>query len=181
MTVVRGAVLRGALAVALVAVVLSACGGGRALPVLDVRADAAGAEPPATGDVLVTGGWPTVAAFVAEAAADGEATVVNLFASWCDPCADELPLLLETSATTTGVRWLGVAIQDVPRNASPFVEEFDVVWPTVLDLEGSTLDALGGAVMPTTAFFDADGRLVGVVDGIVDEDRLARELAGIGA
>jgi cytochrome c biogenesis protein CcmG/thiol:disulfide interchange protein DsbE len=176
-----GTVVRAWLAVVVVAVVAAACGGGRALPELDLRAEAAGVEPPVAGDVLLEGGWPTVAAFVADAAADGQATVVNLFASWCEPCADELPLLLEASAGTSDVRWLGVAIQDVQRNAVPFVEEFEVVWPTVLDLEGSTLTALGGVVMPTTAFFDRDGRLVSVVDGILDEDRLTRELAGIGA
>lgn len=153
--------------------------GGRPLPDVDVAAAARGATAPDDGDVLVEGGWPEVAAFVAESAAAGEATVVNLFASWCAPCEEELPLLLAVSRTTPDVRWLGVAVEDVARNAEPFVAELDVTWPSVLDLDGSTHSELEGVVMPVTAFFDADGELVDMVRGILDERRLDEALARI--
>ena len=140
-----------------------------------------GVPAPADGDVLVEGGWPQVAAFVRESADSGRPSVVNLFASWCEPCEEELPLLLATSEADDGVRWIGVATSDVRRNAAPFVQQQAVTWPTVLDLDATTYDALLGRVMPTTAFFDAEGRLVDVVDGIVDEGRLATALDRAGS
>ena len=156
--------------------VLVGCG-GRELPDVDVEAAAQGAEVP--DGVLVEGGWPEVAAFVEESAGEGKATVVNMFASWCAPCEAELPLLLEVSATTPDVRWLGVASEDRRRNAEPFVERLEVTWPSVLDLDASTHVALESVAMPTTAFFDATGALRSVVIGELDGDRLDAELARI--
>lgn len=150
---------------------------GRPLPEVDVAADAEGAVPP--DGVLVDGGWPEVAAFVAESAAQDKATVVNIFASWCAPCERELPLLLATAEETPDVRWLGVASEDRREDAEPFVERLGVTWPSVLDPPASTHIALDGIAMPTTAFFDATGELRSVVIGELDEDELSVELARI--
>ena len=168
-----GSVLAVALAVA-VSAGLAGCG-GRDVPDVDVAAAGAGAEPPA--DVLVDGGWPEVAAFVDASAAEGRATVVNMFASWCAPCEAELPLLLEVSETTPGVRWLGVASEDRRQDAEPFVERLEVTWPSVLDLDASTHVALKSTAMPTTAFFDANGELRSVVIGELDAEELEANLA----
>lgn len=144
---------------------------------MDVAAAAQGAEVP--DGVLTDGGWPEVAAFVMDSAADGKATVVNMFASWCAPCERELPLLLEVSATTPDVRWLGVASEDRRRDAEPFVERMEVTWPSVLDLPATTHDALESLAMPTTAFFDASGQLQSVVIGELDAEELEAGLARI--
>ena len=160
-----------------VAFALTACTGGRDVPDVDVTTAAEGAEVP--DRVLVDGGWPEVAAFVAASAAEGKATVVNMFASWCAPCEAELPLLLEASQRTPGVRWLGVASEDPRRFAEPFVERLDVTWPSVLDLDASTHVVLESTAMPTTAFFDADGELRSVVIGDLDAEELRAELARI--
>lgn len=167
-------------ATVLVAVlVLVGCTASRDVPEVDVGAAAAGATAPA--GVLVDGGWPEVAAFVQDSAAAGRGTVVNIFASWCAPCERELPLLLERSQQTPDVRWLGVASEDLRRHAEPFVDRLEVTWPSVLDREASTHIALEGVAMPTTAFFDADGRLQSVVVGEMDAEQLDAGLARIGA
>ena len=151
--------------------------GGRQVPEVDVAAAAAGATAP-TG-VLEDGGWPEVAAFVTESAVRGQATVVNVFASWCAPCERELPLLLEVSAATPDVRWLGVASEDRRQDAEPFVRRLDVTWPSVLDPTATTHIALEAVGMPTTAFFDAEGDLVSVVVGELDAEQLDAELARV--
>lgn len=171
----RRRVARAAVAVAAV-VALSGCGGPE-VPDVDVRTAATGATAPTTE--LEPGGWPEVAAFVAAASAAGDATVVNLFASWCAPCERELPLLLATSTVTPGVRWVGVATEDLPEDAAAFVARMGVDWPSVLDREASVHVALEGIAMPTTAFFDADGELVSVVTGELDVEQLTDELARI--
>lgn len=162
-----------ALLAALVAGVLSACSGGTPPPDLDVAAAAEGGTAPEAPGELVDGGWSDAAAFVAAAAADGRPSAINLFASWCAPCEAELPLLLEASDERPEVAWLGIDSEDLPRErGEEFVERLEVDWPVLYDPTASVHIALEGRVMPVTAFFDADGELVEVVQGELDRARL---------
>lgn len=138
--------------------------------------------PLAVEDVDVRdGGWPEVEAFVAAAAAEGRPTVVNLFASWCAPCAEELPVLLTASDADPSVAWLGIASEDPPRDrAVEFVARQGVDWPVLYDPGASTHIALEGRVMPVTALFDDTGELVHVVQGQLDAGGLAELLARVG-
>ena len=52
----------------------------------------------------------------------GEVTVVNVFASWCIPCRDEHPLLVDLKEVT-GVRLFGINQADAPENARAFLAE----------------------------------------------------------
>ena len=53
---------------------------------------------------------------------EGQVTVVNVFASWCIPCRDEHPVLMEL-LRRTGVRLLGINQKDAPENARAFLTE----------------------------------------------------------
>lgn len=162
-----------ALLAVLVAAVLAACSGGSPLPDVDVAVAAADGSAPAAPGELVDGGWSDAAAFVAAAAADGRPSAVNVFASWCAPCEAELPLLLAASDDRPEVAWLGIDSEDVPRErGEDFVERLQVDWPVLYDPTASVHIALEGRVMPITAFFDADGELVEVVQGELDAPRL---------
>lgn len=120
---------------------------------------------PAPGAVLDPGGYAAVGAFVAREAAAGRPSVVNLFASWCPPCAREMPMIVEAAERETGIAFLGVAHLDREEDARRFVVEQDVRFTTVLDLDGDTAFAVGGRGMPTTVAFDREGRLVARVIG----------------
>jgi thiol-disulfide isomerase/thioredoxin len=168
---------RGLLPGVVLSVLLVACSGGPALPDLDVVADASGVAP-TVGGVLVDGGWGDAAAFVAAAAEEGRPSVVNVFASWCAPCVEELPLLLAASAADPSVAWLGIDSEDLPRErGEDFVADQSITWPVLYDPAASVHIALEGRVMPVTAFFGADGVLVDVVQGQLDEARLDDLLA----
>jgi len=52
----------------------------------------------------------------------GEVSVVNVFASWCIPCRDEHPLLVELKQAA-GVRLFGINQADAPENARAFLAE----------------------------------------------------------
>ncbi|MFT4744652.1 MAG: thiol-disulfide isomerase/thioredoxin [Nonlabens sp.] len=162
----------------LAATVLAGCA-GRSVPAVDVAAAAVGATSPMAGDVLIFGGWPQTAAFVQDASAAGDASVVNIFASWCAPCEAELPVLLAASENEPGVQFLGVASEDRVKEAAPFIERMAVTWPTILDLTATTHIAFEGIAMPTTAFFDVTGSLVSVVTGLLTPEMLADELSRI--
>jgi thiol-disulfide isomerase/thioredoxin len=127
-----------------------------------------GADPalaPALGSVLTDGGWAEAAAFVARSSAADRPTVINLFASWCGPCEREMPLLNDVAAREQGIEFLGVAHLDARRDAERFVAEQQVVFTTLLDLDGLVASAVGGRGLPVTVAFDRDGVMVGRVFG----------------
>ena len=134
--------------------------------------DADRALAPVVGSVLTDGGWPEASAFVARSADTGRPTVINLFASWCGPCEREMPLLNRVAAREIGTDFLGVAHLDARRDAERFVAEQQVVFTTILDLDGDVAAAVGGRGLPVTVAFDRDGRMVGRVFGELTEDSL---------
>ena len=127
---------------------------------------------PMVGSVLADGGWPEASAFVARSAATGRPTVINLFASWCGPCEREMPLLNRVAAREIGMDFLGVAHLDARRDAERFVAEQQVVFTTILDLDGEVAMAVGGRGLPVTIAFDRDGAMVGRFFGELTEDSL---------
>ena len=138
-----------------------------------VRVDGADvALAPSLGSVLTDGGWPEAAAFVARSADGDRPTVVNLFASWCGPCEREMPLLNRVADREIGMDFLGVAHLDARRDAERFVAEQQVVFTTILDLDGDVAAAVGGRGLPVTVAFDRDGVMLGRVFGELTEDSL---------
>jgi cytochrome c biogenesis protein CcmG/thiol:disulfide interchange protein DsbE len=93
--------------------------------------------------------------------APGVPTVVNLWASWCAPCREELPLVQQLADAADGrVRVLGVASLDGVRQAGSFADDAGVTFPSAFDADGEVMAALGINNLPYTLFLAADGSLV---------------------
>lgn len=95
----------------------------------------------------------------------GRPLLVNLWASWCGPCIEEMPELDRYAATqgTSGVQVIGIALDDQAA-VDAFLERIPVRYPILLDAPGPR-DAgvrLGNprGVLPYTALVSADGRLL---------------------
>jgi len=132
---------------------------------------------PELDSVLTDGGWDEAAAFVARNAAADRPTVINLFASWCGPCEREMPLLNRVADQESGVVFLGIAHLDARRDAERFVEEQQVRFTTILDLDGAVAAAVGGRGLPVTVAFDRDGVMVGRVFGELTDASLEELVA----
>ena len=93
--------------------------------------------------------------------APGVPTVVNLWASWCAPCREELPLVQDLADVATGrVHVVGVVSKDGVPQADSFATDAGVTFPSAYDRDGELMDQLGVNVLPFTYFVDADGALV---------------------
>jgi cytochrome c biogenesis protein CcmG, thiol:disulfide interchange protein DsbE len=91
------------------------------------------------------------------AALRGEVTLVNVFASWCIPCRDEHPLLVELKETT-GVRLFGINQADAPENAREFLQELGNPYDAVgADRDRRVSIDWGVYGVPETFVVDAHG------------------------
>jgi cytochrome c biogenesis protein CcmG, thiol:disulfide interchange protein DsbE len=97
----------------------------------------------------------------------GQPVVVNFWASWCIPCREEMPLLEKTwrAYKDDGVVFLGVNIKDAESDAKRFVEEFNITYPTVRDLDQSLTRKFGVRGLPETFFVDHRWTFIGAISG----------------
>jgi len=113
----------------------------------------------------------------------GTPVIVNFWASWCAPCAAEMPVFAQAARDLEGrVAFVGVDVQDRPEPALALARRTGVGYPLVEDPRGALYEALRGAGMPTTLFVDARGTVVYRRTGEVDAARLAdllREHLGV--
>ena len=90
--------------------------------------------------------------------AAGTPTVVNVWASWCGPCVEEMPLLEQVSADYAGrVRVLGVLTRDPTDGWSEIMTETGARYPSVRDDSGAVLAWTGSPGPPVTVFVRGDG------------------------
>lgn len=98
----------------------------------------------------------------------GKPTLVNLFASNCVPCVDEMPLLTSAQEANPDVTFVGVATQDDAAKAKALVEETEIAYSWALDPTGEFFYEAKGAGMPTTLLISADGEVLDSKTGAFD-------------
>ncbi|MGH3005860.1 MAG: redoxin domain-containing protein [Gaiellaceae bacterium] len=109
----------------------------------------------------------------------GKAVVLNFWASWCQPCKQEAPLLESAweRYRDEGLVVLGVDAQDLKSDARRFVERYGLTYPIAHDRNGVTLGRYGYNAFPETWFVDREGRLVGEhVRGEFTEEQLEENI-----
>lgn len=103
--------------------------------------------------------------------------VLNLWASWCEPCRFELPEIARYAKRAAGrVQVVGVITNDPNRTAAQsVVDDFGLRFPMVYDERAQVRKAVGALGIPTTLLVDAQGRVAYRYTGVqLDEAALAR-------
>ena len=115
------------------------------------------------------------------AALRGRPVVVNFWATWCQPCVREFPLLRAAAAAHKADRLavVGVLTGDRPGPARDFVRAQRATWPVALDPEATTATAWGAVGLPHTWFIRPDGTLASHQLGELTQASLDRQLAEI--
>jgi thiol-disulfide isomerase/thioredoxin len=163
------AVAAGIAAVAVAAVVLAGNGeGGRpASP----RSSGAPAVPEVAGPRLpaLAGTDPITGKTVALEDYAGKPVVLNVWASWCEPCNAEARVLAAFERKHPKAVLVGIDMQDSVAGAKAFYRRYGWTHPVIFDPSGTLAAKLSLLGMPTTIFLTGDrresSRIVGPVSG----------------
>ena len=109
---------------------------------------------------------------VDSAAFKGEVTLVNVFASWCIPCAEEAPLFVQLSKDKR-VHVVGINYKDSPDNARRFLGRYGNPYQAVgVDASGRTAINWGVYGVPETFIVGRDGRIAYKLVGPLTPDNI---------
>ena len=111
----------------------------------------------------------------------GRPVIVNFWASWCGPCVDEFPLLLNAAAAhrSSDLAVVGIVFRDRPEAARTFMSRMGASWPTAMDPGDAVATRFGIIGPPDTFFIDRNGVIVGRQIGQLGAADLEHGLAQI--
>ena len=154
-----------ALALALLsAAALSACGGG----------DSSGAAPDFS---LASSDGRTVAL----SARKGRVVLLNFWATWCDSCQEELPVLQKLQREHAGERFdlLAVSVDDDPSKAVPPFAAAHGLNFAILYADRKTMDAYAVRLLPTSYLIAPDGTVARRYVGPLDERAVENDILNL--
>src|SRR3954463_10002759 len=112
----------------------------------------------------------------------GKPVILNFWASWCDPCRIEAPLLEQAQhrLAARGGTVLGVTYRDASPAAQKFSRKFDLTYPRLRDAAGQLAKDYGTRALPETFVIDGSGHVAAIQRGMVDRRFLNDALAKVG-
>ena len=110
----------------------------------------------------------------------GKPVVLNFWATWCAPCAVEMPWLVDAHKKNPGVAFIAVSLDD--KTTAAYIPKYrktmNMKMPVWLGGTDADLTRFGvGPAMPSTVFIDEKGAIVGRVIGQLKKKDLEARLA----
>ena len=111
----------------------------------------------------------------------GAPVVINFWATWCQPCLAEHPVLLEGAKRykSRGVSFVGVLYDDDKELANRYVGKHGAAFPTLLDPGNLVAIDYGVVGVPETFFIDGSGMIRRKHTGPIDFQTLVETLEEI--
>jgi cytochrome c biogenesis protein CcmG, thiol:disulfide interchange protein DsbE len=123
--------------------------------------------------VLGAGGRSTLAAY------RGKVVVLNFWASWCEPCQIEAPMLehAQSDLSQHGATVLGVTYQDASPDSEGFVRRYHLTYPIVRDTTGDFARSYGTRQVPESFIINRQGKIVAISRGQIEQSFVNHALA----
>jgi cytochrome c biogenesis protein CcmG/thiol:disulfide interchange protein DsbE len=108
----------------------------------------------------------------------GSVVLLNLWTTWCPPCAQEMPALERFARENAGkVVVLGVDQGESAAAAAAFARAHGVTFPILLDEQQPYGRAYQGIGLPTSVIVARDGRIVRGIDGAMTIEQMRAAVA----
>ncbi|AOK92204.1 TlpA family protein disulfide reductase [Paenibacillus polymyxa] len=108
-----------------------------------------------------------------------KALVISFWASWCDPCRLEAPMLNELYSKykdDVDVYGINVTRYDRLEDVQKFSRSLDLKFPILLDEQGALFERFGGVAFPTHVMVDHHGQVREIIIGMLSEQELERKI-----
>ncbi len=111
----------------------------------------------------------------------GDVVLVNFWATWCEPCRDEIPDLEAAyqAHRDEGLVVLGVNVQESPDAVREFVADMGITYPVLLDPTGRVLKEYRSAGLPMSLVIDREGVIRARHVGYLSAGQLKADLAQV--
>jgi cytochrome c biogenesis protein CcmG/thiol:disulfide interchange protein DsbE len=111
----------------------------------------------------------------------GKVVVLNVFASWCEPCKAEAPILEQEQRTLKGqnATILGVTYLDNSSDSEKFVRQQHISYPVVRDVSGNFVRSFGTTGVPETFVINRQGKIAALRRFQIDSKWLSQTLPSI--
>jgi cytochrome c biogenesis protein CcmG, thiol:disulfide interchange protein DsbE len=113
------------------------------------------------------------------AALKGKVVVLNFWASWCEPCQVEAPLLerAQSQLARHDATVLGVTYLDASPDSQGFARRYHLTYPNLRDTDGAFAHSYGTDQLPESFIIDRYGHIVAISRGEIAQPFLDKALA----
>lgn len=112
---------------------------------------------------------------------DGKVVLINFWAAWCTPCAEEIPqfVALQNKYGGQGFQTIGISMEDREGALRDFYRKFKMNYPVIVGNQ-QVAQQFGGILgLPTTFLIGPEGRIRSRHSGLADFPQLEREIVAL--